>query len=58
MPITEPDLPKLIEEPDARATVPPHLPIVTEDPQTTIGLEAPDPTVVVVPHRLIIFVPH
>ena len=41
--------------PDARDTVPPHLPIVTAEPSTTMGLLAPDPIVVVVPHFLMMF---
>ena len=44
--------------PDAKATVPPHLPIVTVEPQTTTVVPAPDPTVVVAPHLLTMSVPH
>ena len=53
---TEPSLPKPdCDAPDARATVPPHLPIVTVEPQITTVLPDPDPTVVVDPHLLMMF---
>jgi hypothetical protein len=42
--------------PDAKATVPPQRPNVIAEPSTTMGLLAPDPIVVVVPHFLMMFV--
>ena len=54
--LTDPDLPNPdCVAPDARDTVPPHLPIVTVDAHTTTVLPDPDPTVVVVPHLLMMF---
>jgi hypothetical protein len=41
----------------AKVTVPPHLPNVTVEPQITIGLQAPEPIVVVEPHFFIMLVP-